>query len=163
MIDIKEFKGFLKIDRGDLDNEIVQHASLFFEVSEACVEAKAEADTLKEEVATIDAELASKHRIRLEKNGKATDAQVKSAVQQDPKHDKAHCAYIDAKELADKLSALQESFRQRGQMLRELAGLYVTQYFQKSSVSLDDMKNVRHAAQRDRMNDLREKRRRERL
>lgn len=127
---IEEFKGYLKIDKSALDDEIIQQPQLFFEVSEAYVEAVAVRDSKKEELAQIDAELDAKYRNSLEK---ATEGTIKAKIQTDKKHGTAFTAYINAKELADSLLALKEAFQQRGYMLRDLVSLHTANYYETSS------------------------------
>lgn len=135
MVDANQIKQRLAIDKLSLDDEFVQQPQLFYSVSEAYVEAVALRDTLKEELSTVDAELDGLVREEFEKRElKATEAMVKGEIQIHPKHKKAFDKWIAAKTEADKLAALKEAFHQRSFMLRDLASLYVANYFDQSSV-----------------------------
>lgn len=132
---VEELKAFLEIDKHALDDEIVKQPSLFFRASEAYVEAAAERDACKEELATIDAELDGKIRHDLEVAGdKYTEAIVKNGIQAHKRHSAAFDTYILAKTRADQLLGLKEAFHQRSYMVRDLASLYVASYYENSSV-----------------------------
>lgn len=132
---VAELRAYLEIDKHSLDDEIVKQPSLFFRASEAYVEAVAERDACKEELATIDAELDGKVRHDLDVAGdKITEAIVKNEIQSHKKHSAAFDTYMIAKTKADQLLALKEAFHQRGYMLRDLASLFVASYYENSSV-----------------------------
>jgi hypothetical protein len=59
---------------------------------------------------------------------------VKNAIQAHSAHAAAYDTYILAKTRADTLQALKDAFQQRSYMLRELASLYVSSYYDESSV-----------------------------
>lgn len=132
-MNIDEFRRYLLIDKNDLDTEVSRHASLFYEIGEAYTQAIAERDALKEMLATIDAQLDAMVREELE-GEKVTESMVKSRVQLHPNHATAFQAHLDAKLLADKLAALKESFHSRTYMLKELSALYLSGYFDRTSV-----------------------------
>jgi len=157
---IKELQGYLEIDKLALDDEIVKQPSLFFKASEAYVEAVAERDACKEELSTIDAELDGEIRERLEKRGdKTTEAIVKNEIQTEKRHSAAFDTYILAKTRADRLLALKEAFQQRGYMLRDLASLYVANYYESSSVQGNSRSDAAvYNRQRERLADARTKR-----
>lgn len=131
MINLNELKKTLSIDKYALDEELIRQPSLFFDVSEAYVEALALRDTKKEELATVDAELDAEVRLG---NEKITEAKVKSLVQAHPKHEEAFISFNEAKLQADRLGALKEAFSTRAYLLRDLVQLYTVGYFQDASV-----------------------------
>lgn len=133
---VEELKQLLLIDKLALDDEVSRQPTLFLEVSEAYIGAAAERDACKEELASIDAELDGIVRRRLEKTseGKVTEPMVKNAIQADKAHGAAFDTYMKAKTDADVLLALKEAFAQRAYMLREMSGLYVAGYFERTSM-----------------------------
>ena len=156
-LEIDEFRKYLEIDKNDLDTEVSRHPSLLYEIGEAYVEAAAQRDALKEMLATIDAQLDSIVREELE-GEKVTESIVKSRIQVHPNHKAAFQAHIDAKELADKLAALKEAFHARSYMLRELAALFVSNYFSSTSVQDTTTDAAVYKRQRQRLAEARERR-----
>lgn len=135
MIDIAEFRGYLKIDKLNLDREVGQQAVLLEEVSDAYTEASAKRDFLKESLAMIDAKLDFEIRQSLECDSvKATEAMVKNLVLTDQVHKAAVTKYLQAKAEADRLGALKDAFKERGYMLRDMCQLFLAAYFERNSV-----------------------------
>jgi hypothetical protein len=132
--DIAELKQYLKINKHRLDEELEEQPMLLFQISEAFVQASAERDMLKEQLATIDATLDGKARTKLERTqDKVTEAMVKNAVQTSADHEAASAAYLRAKNQADLLAALKEAFHSRGFMIRDLCSLYTANYYEQGS------------------------------
>jgi hypothetical protein len=131
--DIAELKQYLRIDKHKLDEELEEQPMLLFQISEAFVQASAERDMLKEQLATIDANLDAAIRNDFG-DKKYTEAMVKIEVQTNKKHDQAMLKFLDAKKQADLLLALKEAFVSRGFMIRDLCGLYNANYFEEASV-----------------------------
>jgi hypothetical protein len=135
MMEINELKALLAINKNGLDEEISRQPMLFFDVAEACVDAMAERDAAKEELASADAELDGLVRTALNKSeDKVTEAMVRNSIQMHKKHVDAFDAYMGAKTKADMLLALKEAFGQRSYMLRDLVQLYVSSYYEQNSV-----------------------------
>jgi len=132
-IDIDEFRKYLRIDKFNLDDELVQKAQLLEEVGDAHVEAMAQADALKEELANIAADIDFDIRKR-HRDEKITDKAVDKEIQRHPKHRKASEAYLAAKHRAAKLANLQDAFVKRATALNRLCEIYIAGYFQKNSV-----------------------------
>jgi hypothetical protein len=128
---IDEFRGYLPIDKLRLDDEVVQQPALFYEASEACAEAITERDARREELSSVDADLDAEARTAL---SEPKEAEVKAYIQSHARHKKATAEWLDAKELADKLTALKEAFKQRSYSMRILADLHVSNYFESASL-----------------------------
>ena len=133
-LDVEEFRRHLLIDKDDLDTEFVQHPSLYFRISEASVLASSRRDEAAEKLKLVDAELDGDVRDDLEKAGqKVTEAQVKASILMHKRHQEAAQQLSDLTFEASRLQALKESFAQRGYALRELASLFASEYWTKSS------------------------------
>ena len=159
---IEELKPGLAIDKNSLDDEVIEQPQKFNEAGELSATAAARRDFLKEELAVIDAELSGVHRRKIEKaTGKATESQVSNAVLLDPKHKAASAQYINAKETADKATALRDSYHQRRYMIQELSSLYVANYFESSSANNAQAREYKAGKARDKMAEARTKRKRE--
>ncbi len=154
---IERLRKYLEIDKYELDREIQQQPSLFFEISEASVKAAARRDYLKEQLANVDAKLGTKHRRVIEKSGtRATEAVVNAAVNSDPEHAKASERYIKAREKAALYDSLKEAFQQRSYLLRDLSALYIAQYYERASISDNNAtRGVKAERNMDRMADAR--------
>lgn len=133
---IDELKKLLAIDKANLDDEVARQPMLFYEIAEKCEEASAQADTLKEHLASVDAGLDGEIRQDLD-GEKYTEAMVKNQIILDKAHVEAYKQYLSAKTTAGKLTALKDAFKQRGYMLRDLASLYSASYFEQSSIQAD--------------------------
>ena len=146
-------KANLEIDRTSLDDELMRQPSLFYEIGEQFVMAASKRDALKEELATIDAELDGIGRATLEKRlEKVTEAMVKNYVQTHKRHASAFASYIQAKTECDLLQAMKEAFSQRSFMLRDLCSLYVANYFGETSYKSTQATEATHySATRERL------------
>lgn len=151
------FREFLQIDKNALDEELVRHPDLIFRVGEACAEAIAERDSLKEQLAVTDAELDAVVREEL-KDEKTTEAIVKNRIQVHPKHTAASDAYLNAKEKCDILAALREAFSAKGYALRELCQLYLANYYSQDSIKSEAPDAVVYKRRRQQLAEARERR-----
>lgn len=151
---IDEFKKYLEINKHNLDQEIMQHPSLLFKISEAYIATVAERDALKERLAATDADLDVEIREKLE-GEKYTEAVVKNLVQIHERHVEAWAEYSATKKQADVLGVLREAFVTRGHMLRDLVQLHTTQYWENTSVTGADPE---HRRVRQRLAEARERR-----
>lgn len=154
---IEEFRNYLEIDKNSLDDEVVQHPSLFFRVSEAYVEAAAVRDIAKEELATVDAELDRQIRENFE-GEKITEATIKNQIQTHKAHKAAMDAYLTAKHNADLLGVLKEAFSVKGYMVRDLCSLAVANYFESTSIRSEQTDQTVYKANRARLAEARERR-----
>lgn len=158
MVDIDELRGYLRIDKHALDQELEEQPMLLFQISEAFVQAAAERDMLKEQLATIDANLDAATRNDYG-DKKYTEAMIKNEVQTDKKHDQAMLKFLKAKERADLLFALKEAFQSRGFMIRDLCSLYNANYFAEASArGTPGTDRATYKAGRERMAQARERR-----
>lgn len=139
---IDELKGYLKIDKNRLDEELEEQPMLLFKISEAYVQAAAERDAAKEHLATVDAKLDKKARETLGRSEeKVTEAMVKNYVQMSDAHDVATKDYFAVKNQAELLSALKDAFHSRGYMIRDLCTLYAANYYEQGSARPTDNSN----------------------
>lgn len=159
-LDPAEFREYLQIDKNLLDDEVCNQPKLFEKVAEAATMALAERDALKEKLAEVDAGLSKHYRKALAKGGgRVTDAQVQTEVQLDDDHKAAFGAYLEAKRTADILLGLKEAFKDRSFMLRELASLYVSRYYDDTSTRGDARTDkMSYDKQRERLAEARSKR-----
>lgn len=103
--DTKEaFAQQLKIDLGNLNNELMRQPGLFSRWAVVAVEARAERDRLEEVLKVIDAKLEDKIRKEDAEKGskyKITASEILSKIFQDFRHTRAVEEYLKAKKDAD--------------------------------------------------------------
>jgi hypothetical protein len=120
----------LLIDKYLLDQELVENPGLVQTIGDELADAIAVRDTLKEVLATVDAELDSIVREELEQaKKKATESVVAAAIQLHPRHKRAFEEFNEAKLLAAKAASLEKAISSRADNLKVLADLYKSGYF----------------------------------
>lgn len=139
MVDaVTKYKSLLKINKNQLDEELVQGPELLFSVWEAYIQAIDIRDALKNDLAVVEAEVDKKIRHDAEvAEEKITEGAVKARVLTNQRRKKAYDNFLDAKLAADKLFALKESFTLRGEAINQLCKLYTSNYYQERSVQVD--------------------------
>lgn len=126
---IEEYKQKLKISTDDLDAEVEQQPSTYYEVASRQALAVSKRDALYERIKVVDSELGLLVRKEAEAEGrKLTEAMVASLVQTHEDHMHVKSQYLMMKQQAEELSALKESFMQRAHMLRDVVQLYLNGY-----------------------------------
>ncbi len=126
-----DLKKRLLIDKHALDTELVEQASLYDWIGDLHADALAVRDALKEELATVDAQIDQELRATIEK---LTEPRIKGLVQTDPRHKVAVDKYLRAKHKADRMQALEKAYDQRSTMLVNLGKLYLSNYYHADSV-----------------------------
>ena len=159
---LAEFEALLKIDKNDLDTEVERQATLYYSVGSEAARLRSVVDTAKDALDRVTASLDVEIREEALREGdKVTEGSIRSRVALDSTYQAATTKYLTAKGQLDQATALQEAFRQRTYMLRDLVELYVSGYFTDASVK-GSVKQVRedHAVKnQEKMSE----RRRERL
>lgn len=124
---IEELKGFLVLDRNNLDEELLRQPQLFYDISEHYAEALKNRDLAKQVLEQGRATLADQFRkTSLEK---VTEARVVEHVEAHPSYVAQHQAHINYKFQAELLSGLREAISDRLSAIRELVALHVTGYW----------------------------------
>lgn len=143
---LEKFKSSLLIDKLDLDNELITHASKLYEVANAHSLAVSRRDSAYDDIKVVSAELDGIIREEFETEGtKYTEAKVQSAILLRPEYQDALARHRKLKFQTDALQALRESFHQRGYMLRDLVQLHLSGYFAEQSVNAPDPKSGEEA------------------
>lgn len=128
--EIDKYRDKMLINRDDLESCLIEHAQLFWDVSEKGLHASSTRDELKLQIDQLHAELDEVGRKSLakkaEKDGsRVTEAAVLSYIKSNNSFQKLQQEYLESKTIADEWSALKEAFYQRGYMLRELVQLEI--------------------------------------
>lgn len=147
MYTIEQLQEMLKIDKNDLDEEIVRQPEIYYQVAQQCSEKQSQRDYAYDDIKRAYAEISLEVREDFEREGrKSTEALVEATVRADPGYIKAQEQHAKLRLEADKYAALQEAFSQRAYMLRELVKLYVSGYFMDSSVNAGKFDHDEHKA-----------------
>ncbi len=138
-MDIKEIEAELRIDKHDLDTELMSQADLFYRVAQEYAHITSIKDELYENIKQTDAKTNIMLRESFADRGtKVTESQINAAVLDHRDHKEAFHDWITSKEEADKLGSLKEAFMQRSYMLKDLAQLYIAGYWADKTVSAED-------------------------
>lgn len=144
---IRQFKQKLRIDKNDLDGELVIQAHVFFEVSERLTWAKAERDSVKQECD----ELAGNIKAEIfEEQPKLAATKADALVRKDPEFIDLYKERKEADRIVGMWEALVEAFKSRGYMLRQLADLFVANYYSPTSMGESSEEKRQKSAERTR-------------
>lgn len=164
----------LRIDKLSLDDELERQSEMFYAVAEAHSKAVSARDAAKDELKRVDAELylvvrddlTAKAQKRVaggdaKKSAspeRITEAQVNSEVILHTDHIKAEDVLRNREGTVNELEALRDAWHQRGYALKDLAALFVAQFFMRDSAEPKGgaAANMRYEATRERMSKARE-------
>lgn len=127
------FERRLEINRNNLDRAIMENPQLFAQVGERKALAISAKDAAADRLKITMAEIALRVREGDDGSRKLTEATVTALVQADREYIEAVSRANTARFWADKWAVLQESFKQRGYMLSEMASLWVAGYWSNTS------------------------------
>lgn len=128
---IQEAERLLKIDKNNLDEEMVRHPVLLAEIGRHHVAACDDRDRAKDVMENADAvTYLTAKRAAVDK---PTDYSVKQTAKASPKAKRAQERYRDAKAVAAGWEVLWTAFMQRSFMLNKLAELYTAQFYSSDS------------------------------
>ena len=135
---IEEFRKLLQIDRDALDDVVAQHPFLYMQVAEECTRLSSVRDKLKSEAddhfAQLQLDIRQKAAAAV-KREKVTVDEVSARASTNPSYQKLHDSYLALNSQLAQWTTLREAFAQRGYMIRELCGLFASQYWTKSTVT----------------------------
>lgn len=132
MLGLEEARERIKINKHDLDTELIQQSVLFDEIAERAVMSASTRDEMKRKTDETYAKRARYFRDTAKE--KITEGRIAELTELDPAYMKAKDAFEEAKLEASLWSVKKETYLQRGLMLRELCGLYTAGYFSTTSV-----------------------------
>lgn len=157
--DFRALEMALAIDENALNEALCAQPDLFYRVSKAYALQMSRRDAAKQALqdAEAAADLAERDAAQRE-DRKVTEGEIKARVQIDPQVAAARARLASLGEEVAKLSALKEAFQQRSYALKDLAGLYIANYYSASEHSGGNVAAYRdrEAAQgRERMSEVR--------
>lgn len=161
-LNLEEFQSLLKIDRHNLDEEIERQPDLYYSVAREAVFYRSRLDRLESEKDRVYASLDTLIRQKAEKDdSKITENAIKARIRQDKTYRNLVDQGFILKKRLDELTVLQEAFRQRSYMLRDLVELFTTGYFTDAAIKGDEGRAKDKKAERNK--DRMTQRRRERI
>lgn len=121
-IDSDQLKRDVQINSVDLDNAMMQHASLFVHYATQAVAARKQYDRVKNSFEILEAKLDAEHREKFIGEGKkVTEAQIKAAMTADKRWSQGQALVIDAHSAWKLADIAQSAFDQRKDLLLEVA------------------------------------------
>jgi len=126
---IDRLKVRLRIDKYDLDNELVEQPVLIHKVAEGHALAMSDRDAQKEYLKHIEGRINIRVRSEMIEAGteKPTKEQIVSAVNVDPEWQRERQKFLDLSTLVDRWFALLDAYRARGYALHNLNASIVSQ------------------------------------
>lgn len=170
---IQELVEGLRVDRDNLDEDLIRHPTLFHRVGELHAKAVGDRDSLKVDIEKTEADLYNQFRQEAEdangnlekgeKPEKVTDTAIKRKIEASKKMKSLKAAFLEANSRAVTLDALKESYKQRGYVFNNLTALYTANYFTRESGGKErsDMKQQRADRNREETGKLRRAKRTE--
>jgi hypothetical protein len=130
---LQEMQDELKIDKNDLDSELVNQPNLYFKVGKFYAEAMSVRDAAK---LNRDKEQAELDRLvrqeAYDANEKITETQVLNRIKENPSYDVVQDRYAQLSKIAEVWLAMKESFQQRSYAIKDLCALWIANYYTDS-------------------------------
>ena len=139
-MDINQIRNQLRINRHRLDEELELQAYIAEQISAEVAKLKSRTDSANEGVKDIEARLVLDLR---DEGGKLSVAEMQARIQRDKVRKDMAGAHAALKHELAVWEGLQEAWKQRSFALRNLAGLYSSDYFAQATQSITgDRKQV---------------------
>lgn len=140
---LHELEEGLRINKTALDDELQMQPELFYAVSKRAALAVSIRDGAKQTLQETESRINLAVRLAAEKDGeKLTEREVEARVRLHSKVQAAQDALLAANHEVAMLSALKDAFQQRSYVLKDLANLWVANYYGDASAgrASDDIK-----------------------
>lgn len=138
----------LKIDKFNLDEELVQQPQLLYEVSSQLSLYTSRRDAAKQQLQNAEAAADNAIRRRASKREqRITEREIESRKRSDPEVEQANKVYLDLCYACNMLAGLKEAFQQRSYVLKDLVSLFVANYYSESSAGATNSKMKDHDAE----------------
>lgn len=132
---LARLKGYIAIDKGALDAEIMRQPQLCFEAGELLTDINNERDRIKEELETTASEITLDLRAGYDRDRiKYTEGSLKSEVVLDREYAALNKEYRYYKAVSGRALVLQSAIETKTRMLAYLARLYVSNYYSDPTV-----------------------------
>lgn len=154
---LEQAKELIKIDKHSLDEVCMQHSVLYDDIADQHTEVKSERDEIKLKLKELVATLGEEKRRQLEDEGvpinKITDKKVMELVDRDSRQLALARVLNKLITEVDYWNNRKESFIQRSPMIKDLCGLFKTNYYQRESIKTDDVEESIQTTRRKRFRD----------
>jgi hypothetical protein len=132
-VGLEEFEDKLKIDKDDLDHELVHQSSLSFNVGRMFAKSISVRDAAKSERNKVSAALDREIRREASHNEeKVTEPQILSRIKENPRYDEINSRYQKLCEISAVWEALKESYQMRSYAIKDLVQLWIANYYTDS-------------------------------
>ena len=132
---IDEYAEALLIDKLNLDTCLIEQCSVYYKVGIGYADAVSYRDQAKSELDKVKAECDKFIRQDAAMaNERITEAQVAAKILEETEYQIALGEFLEWKMLTDKWTALKESFGQRAYILRDLAQLWMANYYADTTI-----------------------------
>ena len=157
---LEDYRSLLRIDRDDLDSELMEQQHLASEVGSRYADAVSHRDLCRAELKESDAGRKMCIRTRLmEAHGKVTEAQIDQTLEIDTDHQEDVRRFIAATRDAEDWMSMRDCWAARAFGLKDLVVLFSTAYYTKNSMSDGKLDDRLIAARRKAMTEDREQKR----
>lgn len=147
-IDIAFLETGLRINKDGLDDALISQPEFYRRAASAFAQAVSRRDGCKDELKAIEAKRYLE--IRQTATEKLTEVAIKAMVDSSEEVIASRQEHLSACYEADTLEGLKEAFSQRAFMLKDLANLWVNGYFQSSSATGGNSRQVQERANDER-------------
>ena len=151
------YKMKLKIEPSQIDRELMEHAPLYFDVSERYALAESRVAAAKEALARREAKIYQEAAAAPEGGKRPSEASLQHAVLLHPRRQAVWDAYQEAVFVAAQWRAMRDTFSSRSYALRDLCALQLAGHYQTQTVRGAGQSSKTAASERN-MESLREQR-----
>jgi len=158
-MDIEEYQDLLKIDKHSLDMELVEQAEIYNQTAQEYANAVSVRDAAYQTMKETYSECYTIIRKEADEDGrKVTEAILDNEIKVNENYTNTVDEWLKAKEEADNMQALKDSFEQRSRMLTRLVDLYISGYFMHSGVSSsnNDSENYKYESNKAKIRNAKE-------
>lgn len=137
-ITLEQAEELLLINKHELDDDCVTQSSIFHSIGDQFLTAKSIRDKSKKNLAEVDAVIAKELRLDADTKGtKLSEAKLLELIILDNRHKEAFAVWAEDNLIMERWENMKDSFTQRSFMLKEVCGLYYTNYYVRESININ--------------------------
>lgn len=139
--ELDKLQAGLKVDKHSLDDELIKQPGLIFEIASEAALWASRRDAAKQRSQSVEAEADARIRHDIEVAGdKVTEKLVESCKRVDPKVKASQADLLRFNLTVAKFSGMQEAYRSRGYVLKDLCALHADAYWASNSERSGDVR-----------------------